>query len=86
MYSLHAQYVDTGSGFHVIELRDAQGNQHLVQIVVGATSCPTCGTVYPKTNLGQLDPKKAVAEVNAALNTARKEMLAYAEKHGVQVR
>ncbi len=86
MYRLHQQYLDLASGFHVIELRDARGNRHLVQLAVGHTACPACGAVQPKDNLDALDPAAAIAEVNAALNTSQQQMLAYAAKHGLTVR
>jgi hypothetical protein len=85
LFSIHEQYLDTESGFHVIELRDGK-KKHLVQIAVGHDSCPACGAVHPKTNLGELDPKAAVAQINAALDESHGNMLAYAKKHGLTVR
>jgi hypothetical protein len=86
MYSRHRQYLDMASGFHVIELRDEHGNQHVVQLAVGHAICPTCGTVHPKTDLNDLDPEAAVAEVTRALNTSQQQMLAYAAKHGLKLK
>ena len=86
MYSLHQQYLDMASGFHVIELRDERGNRHLIQLAVGHDSCPACGAVHPKDNLDSLDPAAAVAKVNEALNTSQRQMLNYAGKHGLTVR
>ncbi len=40
MYSLHQQYLDMASGFHVIELRDERGNRHLIQLAVGHDCLP----------------------------------------------
>ncbi len=56
MYSLHQQYLDLASGFHVIELRDERGHQHLVQLAVGHDACPACGAVHPKDNLDTPGP------------------------------
>jgi hypothetical protein len=86
MYSLHEQYVDLASGFHVIELRDERGHRHLIQLALGHDSCPACGAVHPKDNLETLDPAAAIAAVNEALNTSQRQMLAYAGKHGLRVR
>jgi hypothetical protein len=86
MFSLHQQYLDVASGFHVVELRDERGNRHLVQLAIGHTSCPACGAVYPKDNLENLDPAAAVAAVNEALNTSQQQMLTYAGKHRLAVR
>jgi hypothetical protein len=86
MYSLHEQYLDVASGFHVIELRDERGNRHLVQLAVGHDSCPACGAVHPKNSLGALDPAAAIARVKEALNTSQQQMLNYAVKHGLIVR
>jgi hypothetical protein len=86
MYSLQQQYLDLASGFHVIELRDQRGNRHLIQLAVGADACPACGAVHPKDNLGALDPAAAVRQINVALNTSQRQMLAYAGKHGLTVR
>ena len=86
MFSLHQQYLDTASGFHVIELRDERGNRHLIQLAVGHDACPACGAVYPKDKLDNLDPAAAVAQINEALNTSQRLMLDYAGKHGLTVR
>ena len=86
MYSLHQQYLDLGSGFHVIELRDERGNRHLVQLAIGHDACPACGAVYPKSNLDGLDPAAAVHQVAESLNTSQQQMLTYAGKHGLTVR
>jgi hypothetical protein len=86
MYSLYQQYLDTASGFHVIELRDQRGNRHLLQLAIGHHGCPACGAVHPKDNLGALDPAAAIARVNHALNTSQQQMLNYAGKHGLTVR
>jgi hypothetical protein len=86
MFSLHQQYLDTASGFHVIELRDPRGHRHLVQLAVGADCCPACGAVHPKDNLGALDPGAAVQAALEALNTSQQQMLAYAARHGLSIR
>ena len=86
MFQVHAQYLDPASGFHVIELRDEDGVQHLVQIAVGHEKCYACGAVYPKDALGEIDPKAAVAKVNAALDQSRENLLNYVKKHGLKVR
>lgn len=86
MFRPHTQYLDLGSGFHIVELLDEQGNKHLVQIAVGHEACPACGGVYPKTNVGEIDPKAAVANITAELEQSRQSLLQYAKKHGVQVK
>ncbi len=86
MYKLHEQYLDLGSGFHVIELRDERGNRHWMQLAVGHSACPACGAVHPKDNLDTLDPAAAIAQVNEALNTSQRQMLTYAGKHGLTVK
>jgi hypothetical protein len=86
MYRLYAQHIDLASGFHVIELRDERGNRHLLQLAIGHAACPACGAVQPKDNLDALDPAAALAQVNEALNTSQRQMLAYAAKHGLAVR
>lgn len=85
MFALHEQYLDLASGFHVIELRDGK-TQHLIQIAIGHDACPACGAVHPKTNLGELDPKVLVAEVNEQLNKSQAGMIAYARKHGIPLK
>ena len=85
MFTVHEQYLDLNSGFHVVKLRDGK-TEHVVQIAIGHDSCPACGAVHPKDNLGELDPKAAVATVNEALNASQANMLAYARKHGVPIR
>ena len=86
MYSLHQQYLDLASGFHVIELRDERGHRHLIQLAIGHDTCPACGMVHAKDNLGALDPAGAVQQVTSALNTSQQQMLTYAAKHGLMVK
>ena len=86
MFRVHTQFVDPASGFHVIELRDERGVQHMVQIAIGHEKCYACGGVYPKDALGEIDPKAAVAKVNAALDQSQQNLLGYASKHGLKVR
>jgi hypothetical protein len=86
MYSVHQQYLDLASGFHVIELRNERGHRHLIQLAVGHGACPACGAVHPKDNLGSLDPAAAVHQISAALNTSQQQMLNYAGKHGLPVK
>ena len=86
MYNLHEQYLDSASGFHVIELRDERGHRHLVQLAIGHDACPACGMVQPKDGLGDLDPVAAVRSVADALNTSQQQMLSYATRHGLTVR
>lgn len=84
-YQIHSQYLDIESQFHVIELRDGK-KRHLVQIAVGSDSCPACGHLTPKDNLGQIDPKAMVAQINESLDAVRDNMHAYAEKHGIPIK
>ena len=86
MFQVHTQYLDASSGFHVIELRDERGVQHMVQIAVGHEKCYACGAIYPKDAVGAIDPKAAVAKVNAALDQSQQNLLSYASKHGLKVR
>ena len=86
MFQLHTQYLDSATGFHVITLKDALGNQHIVQISVGADKCPACGAVYPKDNLAEIDPKAIVAKINNSLNKSHEAQVAYAKKHGLKVK
>jgi hypothetical protein len=86
VYSVYAQHLNTASGFHVIELRNEHGHQHLVQIPIAHDSCPACGHVHPKTGLDEIDPKALVAQVVESLNASHANMLAYAQKHGLKVK
>ena len=58
----------------------------MIQLAIGCDSCPACGAVHPKDNLGALDPSAAIAQVNEALNTSQQQMLNYAGKHGLRVK
>jgi hypothetical protein len=84
-YQLHSEYVDEGSGFHVIVLRDGR-KEHILQIAIGYDSCPACGAVYPKTNLNEIDPKAAAATAVSGLNKSQNDRLLYAKKHNLTVR
>jgi hypothetical protein len=86
MFQAHTQYIDAESGFHVIELRDEHVARHMVQIAIGHEACPACGCVYPKNNVGEIDPREAAKQAAAGLEHSRQRLLAYAGKHGVHVR
>jgi hypothetical protein len=86
MFRVHSQHVDTSTGFHVIELRDEHGARHLVQIAVGHQSCAACGAVYPKDDLGEIDPKAAVAKITAELDCSLKNIAEYATRHSVRMK
>ncbi len=86
MFSLHQQYLDLASGFHVIDLRDERGNRHLVQLTVGHDTCPSCGAVQPKDSLNTVDPAAVIRQVMETLNASQQQILAYASKHGLKVK
>ncbi len=86
MFRIHSQHIDSGSGYHNIELRDEHGNRHMLQIAIGHERCPGCGAVYPKDNLDEIDPKAAVDKVSAALDRSKENIAAYAARHGVRVK
>lgn len=86
MFRVHSQHINGGSGYHNIELRDEHGNRHMLQIAIGHERCLCCGAVYPKDNLGQIDPKAAVDKVSAALDRSKENIAAYAARHGVRVK
>jgi hypothetical protein len=85
-FMIHEQYIDVNSGFHVIKLRGTGGVEHVVQLSVGADSCPMCGVAYPKDNLGAIDPKAMANSVIESLNTSSNNVAAYAKKHCVRVK
>jgi hypothetical protein len=86
MYSLHQQYLDLASGFHVIELRDERGNRHVLQLAVGHDSCPSCGAVRPKNDLDILDPAPSIRQALEELNTSQQHALMYAARYGLKVK
>jgi len=85
VFEVTEQYLDTASGFHVIKLRHGK-TEHIVQIAVGHDTCPACGRVAPKDNLGELDPKAMVQGVQDDMNKSLQAQLAYAKKHGIPIR
>jgi hypothetical protein len=81
------QHVDKQLGMHIIHLRDAWSKaHHIVQILIGHDSCPLCGHVKPKTNTGELDPRKIVAQEVAALEKVHSNIDSYSKRHGVPVK
>lgn len=80
-------FVDPRTGYHVIPLIEAEsGAEHKLQITVGHDSCPHCGTVSPKTNLGEIDTQAIIAGEIASLNMSHGLIQEYAKKHRVAVR
>jgi hypothetical protein len=86
VYEIHEQFVDTKSGMHVVRLRrNTDGHEHLVQIHIGHSACPTCGAI--RHALGrEINPKVAVADVIKDLEASYLAMLDYAHKHEVSLR
>jgi hypothetical protein len=84
-FQIHEQYIDEESGMHVIHLRDGK-KRHVLQIAIGHDSCPACGAVHPKTNLGDIDPRQAAETASAALDESQKNIAEYAEKHRIPIR
>lgn len=85
-WHLHEQYVDVASGFHVIELRDARGNQNFRQIMLRGLGCPACGAAHVKTNIEELDVQGTIAQAIAEQNFMEEQMLEHAKKNGLVVR
>lgn len=85
-WHLHEQYVDSGSAFHVIELRDQRGNSHFMQIALRGLGCPACGAAHMKTNIGELDVAGTIAQAIAEQNHIEEQMLEHAKKNGIPVR
>ena len=86
-WAKQTEHLDLRTGYHVITLSDPEtGHTHKLQIQIGADSCPHCGHVRPKTNLGQIDPKRHIEEELTALTKSHTEQRLYAAKHNVRVR
>lgn len=83
----HKEFLDLRTGFHIVPLHEPDtGAEHMLQIQTGHDSCPHCGGVKPKTNLGEIDAKKIIADHIDALNLSHSNQRAYARRHGVPVR
>lgn len=85
-WHLHEQYVDSGSAFHVIELRDQRGNSHFRQIALRGLGCPACGAAHIKTNLGELDVQSIIAQAIAEQNYIEEQMVEHAKRHSLNVK
>lgn len=84
-FQIQTQHIDLASGMHVIELGDAQGHKHIVQIAIGHDACPACGAVHQK-DLEGIIPQAAVAQVVESLNASHANMHEYAKKHGIPIK
>jgi hypothetical protein len=83
-FTVHEQHVDISLGMHVIEIRDGKSSE-IVQIALRNHSCPACGVLYSKTELGEIDPKAMVAALIEERNASQDAMREYAKKHGLKV-
>lgn len=80
------QHVDKALGRHYIVLHEpGTGAEHHTIIYTGHDSCPTCGHVKPKTNLGEIDLKELLKSEIAALEAAHAQTHAWAQKHNVPI-
>ena len=87
MWQKKDEFVDLRTGMHVITLTEPiSAAEHKLQIEIGANSCPHCGHITPKTNLGDLDVAGHVAAEIASLRKAHADGQAYAAKHRVKAR
>lgn len=83
-YQIKTQHVNVGEGHHYIVLHDPEtGAEHHVMIRTGHDSCPTCGHVKPKDNLGALDLKAIVKEEIGNLEKAKAQTKEWARKHNI---
>ena len=83
----HKEVVDLRTGFHIIPLIEPEtGAEHKMQITIGHASCPHCGHVTPRGNLGQLDTQQLIADELEALNQSHLAMRQHATKNRVQIR
>lgn len=81
-----AEFADLRTGMHVVTLTEPDtGAEHKLQVQIGADTCPHCGHCAPKTNFGEIDMPKLIAEEIAARNKSHNDMRAHAQKHRVPV-
>ncbi len=79
--------VDKAIGMDIFHLEeDRSGAEHKLQIVIGHDSCPLCGHVVPKDNLGQIDPAAHERAELAALETSHANMDKYIARTGATVK
>lgn len=86
-WQVKAQHLDKRLGMVIVHLHEPEsGAEHRLQICVGADSCPLCGHVHIKTNLGQVDARAILARELEQLQADHAQQEAYARKFNIQVR
>lgn len=85
-WQVSRQHVDKALGHDIIHLHEPQsGAEHIIQIIVGHQSCPVCGHVRPKTDLGDIDRHAIIAQEIANLELSHANAEAWARKHRIPI-
>ena len=85
-WQMKDQHLDKALGRHYVTLHKPEtGAEHHLIVLVGHDSCPACGHVTPKDNVGDLDFKAILKSEMAALEESHAQAHKYAAKHGVPV-
>lgn len=84
-WQVRNQYLDRQIGHHVVHLHDPNtGAEHVLQIIVGQESCPTCGHVKVSENVNEISPREIIAQEIAELEKAHAQAQSYARQHGIR--
>lgn len=82
-----ADFINAILQMHVIPLHDPDtGAEHKLQVMLVHDSCPLCGHCTPKTNLGEIDTPKLIAQEIASLNQSHGNIRTYAKKNRAPIR
>jgi hypothetical protein len=82
-WQVKEQFIDKALSQHYIKLHDPDsGAEHHLIIHIGPDSCPLCGHVTPKTNLGEIEPQALIKVEIENLEKAKAAAKNYALKHG----
>jgi hypothetical protein len=79
-------YFDAATGHVVAKMSHENGAQHRLQIIGGFDSCPHCGHVVPKNNLGEVDIRAILAAELAAFEKAQADTGAWVRKFNVPLK
>lgn len=79
-------HIDGRTQQHNIRLvNHVTGGEHLVHILLGVHSCPTCGTVFPQDSNGDVDVQVVVEQALHQLQVAHERLMDHAARHGVPI-
>jgi hypothetical protein len=79
-------HIDGRTLQHNIRLYNSvTGGEHLLHLLLKTPCCATCNRPFPQSDLGFLDPRRALADALEMLNPNHAAILLYSQTHNIPI-